>query len=90
MSPSAACRVCAGAGAPTRLAAGRTSPAVPSPPGQVLPFCSEETLEQLEKNLSGLPSVTRMLQAGDTPQSITDRILDGIGTAGQPLAVTPK
>lgn len=57
---------------------------------QVLPFCSEETLEQLEKNLSGLPSVTRMLQAGDTPQSITDRILDGIGTAGQPLAVTPK
>jgi hypothetical protein len=57
---------------------------------QVLPFCSEETLEQLEKNLSSLPSVTKLLQSGATPQDITDRILDGIGTAGAPLAITPK
>ena len=56
----------------------------------MLPFCSEETLEQLEKNLSGLPSVTKMLQAGLTPQDITEKILDGIGTAGDPLRVTPR
>lgn len=59
-------------------------------PPQVLPFCSDETLEQLEKNLSGLPSVTQLMQAGCSPQDITDKILDGIGNAGQPLTVTPK
>jgi len=57
---------------------------------QVLPFCSEETLEQLEKNLAGLPSVTKLLQKGLSPQEVTDLILEGIGSAGQPLAVVPK
>lgn len=57
---------------------------------QVLPFCSEETLEQLEKNLAGLPSVTKLLQKGLSPQEVTDVILEGIGSAGQPLAVVPK
>ncbi|KAI8470549.1 MAG: heat shock protein Hsp33 [Monoraphidium minutum] len=57
---------------------------------QVLPFCSEETLEQLEKNLTGLPSITKLLQSGATPQSITDLILEGIGCAGDPLTVAPK
>jgi molecular chaperone Hsp33 len=57
---------------------------------QVLPFCSDETLEQLEKNLSTMPSVTKMLQAGDTPRDITARILEGIGSAGEPLAVAPR
>jgi molecular chaperone Hsp33 len=56
----------------------------------VLPFCSEETLEQLEKNLAGLPSVTKMLQSGMGPQAITDAILEGIGAAGAPLEVTPR
>jgi len=40
---------------------------------QVLPFCSEETLEQLERNLSTLPSVTEMLNSGLSAQGITDR-----------------
>jgi hypothetical protein len=45
----------------------------------VLPYCSEETLEQLERNLSGLPSLTQMLNSGMTPQDITDTILADIG-----------
>lgn len=57
---------------------------------QVLPFCSEETLQQLEANLSGLPSVTKLLQSGASPQDITDMILKGIGNAGNPLVVTPR
>lgn len=71
-------------------AAGRGDADVHLAPPQVLPFCSDETLEQLEKNLSGMPSVTQLLQAGETPQSITDKILDGIGSAGQPLSITPR
>ena len=77
-------------------------PSLPPPPNrpdplparparaQVLPFCSDETLEQLEKNLGALPSVTKMLQGGMTPRDITDRILEGIGSAGEPLSVTPR
>lgn len=57
---------------------------------QVLPFASDETLEQLERNLAGMPSVTQLLQSGATPKDITDRILEGIGGAGEPLAVTPR
>lgn len=57
---------------------------------QVLPFCSEETLERLEANLAGLPSVTQLLQSGAGPREITDRILDGIGAAGAPLSVAPR
>lgn len=40
---------------------------------QILPFCSEETLEILEKNLTGLPSVTNMLNAGMTTEDITNK-----------------
>jgi molecular chaperone Hsp33 len=57
---------------------------------QILPFCSDETLEQLEKNLSSLPSVTKMMQAGATPHDITERILEGIGAAGQPVSIVPR
>jgi molecular chaperone Hsp33 len=40
---------------------------------QILPFCSEETLEILERNLSGLPSVSAMLNDGLSAQGITDK-----------------
>lgn len=43
------------------------------PPSQVLPFCSEETLEILEKNLGSLPSITNMLNDGLSAQDITDK-----------------
>lgn len=46
---------------------------------QVLPFCSEETLVQLEKNLSGLPTVTAMLNQGMTVQDITNKWVGGLG-----------
>jgi hypothetical protein len=45
----------------------------------VLPYCSDETLEQLEANLGGLPSMTQMLNSGMSTQDITDAILKDIG-----------
>ena len=55
----------------------------PPPTTQVLPFCSDETLEALERNLSGLPSMTQMLNSGLSPQDITDRILADIGAIAE-------
>jgi molecular chaperone Hsp33 len=49
---------------------------------QVLPFCSDETLDQLEKNLTGMPSMTQLLNQGLSPQEITDKILAGLGSSG--------
>lgn len=46
---------------------------------QVLPFASEETLTELEKNIGGLSSVTDMLHQGMTAKSITERILGSLG-----------
>lgn len=40
---------------------------------QVLPFCSEETLQILERNLGSLPSVTQLLNEGLTAQDIVNR-----------------
>lgn len=45
---------------------------------QVLPFCSDETLDRLEANLTGMPSMTQLLNSGASPADITDRILDGL------------
>jgi molecular chaperone Hsp33 len=49
---------------------------------QVLPFCSDETLDQLEQNLTGMPSMTQLLNQGLSPQEITDKILTGLGSGG--------
>jgi hypothetical protein len=49
---------------------------------QVLPFCSDETLDQLEQNLTGMPSMTQLLNQGLSPQEITDKILAGLGSGG--------
>lgn len=53
---------------------------------QVLPFASEETLQQLEANLSSVPSVTELIQQGLTPTDITDRLLQGIGLSEGPAS----
>jgi molecular chaperone Hsp33 len=50
---------------------------------QVLPFASEETISVLERNLALLPSFTDLLhQDRLTAESITQRILAGLGVAG--------
>lgn len=56
---------------------------------QILPFCSEETLAQLEQNLTTMPTITKMLNDGLSTQQITERILEGLGCAPMAEAVTP-
>jgi molecular chaperone Hsp33 len=46
---------------------------------QCLPFASEATLAQLERNISALPSMTDMLSSGETTESITALLLNGLG-----------
>ena len=55
--------------------------AVWPPASQILPFCSEETLSQLEANLASLPSITQLLLDGKTPDDITAMLLYGIGVS---------
>ncbi|GIL44968.1 hypothetical protein Vafri_2407 [Volvox africanus] len=57
---------------------------------QILPFCSEETLAQLEQNLTSMPTITTMLNDGMSVQDITERILDGLGALPEGQAITPK
>ena len=45
---------------------------------QVLPFAEEACIDQLEKNIQGLPHVTKMLTDGMTPEQIALRLLDGL------------
>lgn len=42
---------------------------------QLMPGTEEEVIEKLEKNLAGITSVTEMLEAGDTPERILERLL---------------
>ncbi|EFJ46221.1 hypothetical protein VOLCADRAFT_62890 [Volvox carteri f. nagariensis] len=57
---------------------------------QILPFCSEETLAQLEQNLTTMPTITTMLNDGMSVQDITARILDGLGVLPDGQTVMPK
>ena len=45
---------------------------------QLMPFATEEVIEKLEKNIGILPSVTTMLEEGNTPEDIIRRVLDGM------------
>lgn len=56
---------------------------------QILPFCSEETLVQLEQNLTTMPSVTQMLNSGMTVDGIADRILEGLGRVQEGVTLSP-
>lgn len=43
---------------------------------QLMPFAEDATIDRLERNLSGITSVTAMLDAGDTPEHMLGRILE--------------
>ena len=45
---------------------------------QLMPFADEEVIVQLEENLKNLPSVTTMLEQGETPESMIDIVLKGL------------
>ena len=44
---------------------------------QLLPGAAEADIARLEQNIAGIPSVTEMMQAGQTPQQIMERVLAG-------------
>lgn len=45
---------------------------------QLMPFAEDEIIEKLEENLKGISSVTAMLEAGDRPEDILERLLKGM------------
>lgn len=45
---------------------------------QVLPFAPEESIDQLERNLAGVTSVTSMIESGMTAEDIALKMLDGL------------
>lgn len=44
---------------------------------QLMPFTEDAVIEQLEKNLSGVDSVTSMMEAGKSPEDILQTLLAG-------------
>lgn len=44
---------------------------------QLLPFCPESVIDQIEKNIAALPPMTTMLHDGLTPEEIVKKALDG-------------
>ena len=45
---------------------------------QLMPETTDETIDQLEANISNLPSVTSMLADGLTPEEILEKVLEGM------------
>ena len=45
---------------------------------QVMPFAEEQVIARLEKNLSGVSSVTSLLDQGSTPEDLLMLLLDGL------------
>lgn len=45
---------------------------------QVLPFADDSVIDQLEKNIENIPSVTQMMLDGITPGEIALRLLEGL------------
>lgn len=45
---------------------------------QLLPFCPDEVIDKVEKNIAKLGSMTEMLGAGMTPMEICEKALDGM------------
>ncbi|SHO51984.1 Hsp33 family molecular chaperone HslO [Anaerocolumna xylanovorans] len=46
---------------------------------QLMPFAEEELIEKLEKKLNNLPSITTLLEAENTPESILGIVLGDMG-----------
>jgi hypothetical protein len=67
----------------TAAAAARTAP-------QVLPFASDETLDQLEQNITTMPAINDLLDMGASPQEITNMLLQGLGVAEGSTTITPR
>lgn len=44
---------------------------------QLMPFAEEKTIDQLEENLKGVDSVTKLLEQGLTPEQILEKLLAG-------------
>ncbi len=44
---------------------------------QLLPFCPESVIDQVEKNIAALPPMTTMLSDGMTPEEIVRKALEG-------------
>lgn len=58
---------------------------------QVLPFASEETLQQLEANLGAMPSITELLHQGKSAAELTAVILAQLGTQQEvTTSLTPR
>ena len=56
---------------------------------QLMPFAEDGVIDRLERNLSGITSVTAMQDAGDTPERMLERILEGLDcqvTDARPVA----
>ncbi|BFL45775.1 Hsp33 family molecular chaperone HslO [Lactonifactor longoviformis] len=45
---------------------------------QLMPFAEEAVISKMEKNLSGITSVTGMLEKGYTPEAILETLLEGM------------
>ena len=45
---------------------------------QLLPFAEESVIAKLEENIGALPSVTQMLEAGETPETMLAKITAGM------------
>jgi molecular chaperone Hsp33 len=45
---------------------------------QLMPFAEDAAIDRLERNLSGVTSVTAMLDGGDTPEQMLQRLLEGL------------
>lgn len=46
---------------------------------QLMPFAENKTIDQLEENLQKVTSVTKLLDAGYTPQQLLEELLGGMG-----------
>lgn len=46
---------------------------------QLMPFAGEDIIDQLEKNMEGITSVTELLEEGLTPEDILTRLLGSMG-----------
>ena len=56
---------------------------------QLMPFAEEGTIRKLEENIKDTGAVTQMLSAGDTPEKMLDKVLEGLDpviTDRQPVA----
>lgn len=45
---------------------------------QLLPFAQDSVISKLEENIGKLPSVTQMLEAGETPETMLAKITEGM------------